>query len=77
MKPGVRPLVLDGCTMVPEYPAYWAVPTSFGGAIDLLVRDGQVEYEPEFKPSAAGVLTEQLGVQTVAVSSKPFARKKV
>jgi hypothetical protein len=46
MKAGVRPIVLPGCIRVPEHPAYWAVPDNASAAIELLVADGQLEYEP-------------------------------
>lgn len=76
MKPGVRPIVVDGVHLVPEYPTYWTVPETCAGAIELMVRGGQVEYEPTFAASD-GKLVEQLGVQTTPVNSKPFARKRV
>ncbi len=77
MKPGVRPIALGGCRLVPEFPEYWVVPAEYSATIDLLVKDEQVEYEPAFAPAADGRLVEQLQVQAVSVSTKPFARKRL
>ncbi len=47
MKPGVRSIIID-CAIVPEYPKYWCVPASASAAVEMLVQDGQIEYEPAY-----------------------------
>ncbi len=77
MKSGFRPVVLGGCTLVPEHPAYWAVPACESAAIQQLVDAGRVEYEPEFARGAAGQFAVP-GLQVVEreASGGKFSRKK-
>ena len=79
MKAGHRPIVVE-CMLVPEYPTYWHVPESVSAAVELLVADGLIEYEPAFSRGAGGTFAPELALQQVAVAPaaggpKPFARK--
>ncbi len=76
MKPGCRPVIID-CALVPEYPTYWPVVDSASAAVELLVQDGQVEYEANVSRSSAGtfaVATLQ-PVAPATAAPAPFARK--
>jgi hypothetical protein len=78
MKPGVRPIVLPGCILVPEYPTYWNVPDNASAAVELLAKDGQLEYEPSFARGAGGTFAPALALTPVtpdADAPKPFGRK--
>jgi hypothetical protein len=78
MKNGHRPVVLAGGTwLVPEHPAYWAVPVAERDAIDQLVEAGQIEYAPDFARTG-DVAVPQVQVVEVAPArgdARPFARK--
>lgn len=82
MKAGHRPIIID-CAFVPEHPTYWHVPESASAAVELLVEDGQVEYEPGYARAAGGLFTgPAVALQPVAAADaprapagKPFARK--
>ncbi len=77
MKEGRRPIVLGGATLVPEHPTYWPVPAADAAAVEQLVSDGRVEYEPEFARGAAGQFAVP-GLQAVERAPNPgkFSRKK-
>lgn len=88
MKPGFRSIVLPGCVLAPEHPTYWTVPESVSAAVDQLVEDGQVEYEPSFARGAGGLFAQatpvpELALQVVEAQPAPrpappapsFARK--
>ena len=79
MKPGVRPIVLGGSVLVPEYPMYWEVPASESAAVENLVTDGQAEFEQEIARGAGGMFASPaLQVATAAPAPAPsskFARK--
>lgn len=75
MKPGVRPIVVGGCQLVPEFPTYWDVPADDAAGVALLVEDGQVEYEPVFARGANGGDFAP-ALQTVQVAARPPARGK-
>jgi hypothetical protein len=80
MKPGVRPIVLRGYILVPEYPTYWAVPEDASASVELLVNDGQVEFEPSFARGVGGTFAPALALDPVtpdADTPKPFGRKGV
>ncbi|MES2384524.1 MAG: hypothetical protein V4593_08240 [Pseudomonadota bacterium] len=75
MKAGVRPIILESA-FVPEYPTYWVVSESASAGVELLVADGQLEYEPSFARGAGGQFVPEpaLALQ-LAQSPRPFARK--
>jgi hypothetical protein len=81
MKPGVRPIIINGIYQVPEYPTYWEVPAIASTSIALYVADGQIEYEdagPQRTPqgtfSAPGLEPVQRPVSPAA--SQKFSRKR-
>jgi hypothetical protein len=59
--------------LVPEHPAYWAVPEDASAAVELLVADGQVEYEHNLSRAAGGLFSGP-AVQVVAAEAAPAAR---
>lgn len=85
MKAGCRPPYVGARRgVLPEYPTYWQVTSDIEAAVELLVADGQVEYEPCFARGAGGhfaVQGPELALQQVAVApagppAAAFARKK-
>ncbi len=70
MKPGVRSIIVD-CAFVPAHPTYWTVPESASAAVELLVADGQVEYEPNYARGAGGAFAVQPQLQAVVVGAIP------
>jgi len=81
MKKGRRPIIVE-CAVVPEHPEYWSVPDSAAAAIELLVADGMVEYEPafaradggQFAPPAAAVAAVVVTPPPPA-GARPFSRR--
>lgn len=58
MKAGCRPPYVGARRgVLPEHPVYWEVSPDIEAAIDLLVKDGQVEYEPNIARGPGGAFT--------------------
>ncbi len=77
MKVGCRPVYLGArAGVAPEYPTYWNVPADASAAIELLVADGQVEYEPNYARGAGGAFAAQPALQEVAVAPGEKFRRR-
>jgi hypothetical protein len=70
MKPGCRPPYVGARRgLLPEYPVYWTVTDDIEAAIQLLVSDGQIEFEPCLARGASGLFTgPALQLETVPAS---------
>lgn len=75
MRPGHRPIVIDGHYVVPEYPTYWEVPAQAAASIQTHVDAGEIEYEKELSRSAGGQFAVP-GLQTVQRAPDPSAAAK-
>lgn len=79
MKSGVRPVVLGGVVLVPEYPTYWEVPADTADGVAQLVAEGQIEYAPEFArnsaPAEPALQVVEVAPAPARADSRPFARK--
>lgn len=76
MKAGCRPIYAGArIGLVPEHPAYWAVPDSIAAAVELLASDGQVEYEPSYARGAAGTFVPEPALQVMGMDEAAPARK--
>ena len=67
-------MVLEGCSLAPEYPVYFDVPTSELAAIEALAADGQIEFEARVDRAANGNFTVATQLQPVVPSRKPARR---
>jgi hypothetical protein len=71
MKQGCRPPYVGARRgVLPEYPTYWDVTEDIAPAIELLVADGQIEYEPCLARGAGGLFTGP-ALQTVVACDPP------
>lgn len=76
MKEGERPIVLNGCVLVPPFPAYWEIPAVCSAAIELFVKTGLCEYQPAFQHAPAAATATAPALPAPAAATSAFARKR-